>query len=247
MAAQGFSFQPSQRVLDRNDQVLKSQQTYPNFQIEITSNSNSQKDQTYFMAHPMATQAFEEEYDAVKLKNAEEHLNLFTYASGDKMAINVLTETQLEQGVRMGLESPHEGQFTLALPQAADVPYEVYVKDDFLKQTIRLDVQDYTFEHKNHYPENRFEVFTKAKTVGIEAHEKSAIYLHTQQGILTLYNLPEQKLQVQILDLQGRVLMQSSKSPGDEQHSLTLPQNLAAGVYLVQIPELRKTFKVLID
>jgi hypothetical protein len=26
-----------------------------------------------------------------------------------------------------------------------------------------------------------------------------------------------------------------------------LPQNLAAGVYLVQIPELRKTFKVLID
>lgn len=245
--ASGFTFDPRQRILDRRDQIRKNGSFYPQFAVRVTSLNNSQSDQTFFLEHSAALASFEESYDALKLKNADDHLNLYTLAGSHKLAINVLDKPALAKGVWLGFNSNLEGRYQFTLSEARYQKYEIYLIDHQLQTTVRLDQKPYIFYYKKADLDQRFELYAAEPSVGVkETDAGEPMYLFAESKTLHLHNLPDRPLNLRITDMQGRILYQQERSETGGSWKLDLSGRISSGVYLVILEELGRSFKVVL-
>lgn len=245
-AAQGFDFNPDQRDLTSLQNVQKKGD--PKFSLQVKGGRFDQKDQCYFMIHEDASLGFEETKDAAKLHNAIDHPNLYSFALSKEVAINVLPESPLLQGVKIGFESNEDTTYSISLSPNYPEAYHYYLHDALLDRTVRLDQEVYQFEHKNHFPSDRFTLFLRKNSVDdADFHfETEDIYWNYANRSIGVYQLPSEELELTLINLTGQELGSYTKAANENEIQIPVKQ-LTQSVVILRIESLNRSFKVLIN
>jgi len=240
-AGQGFNFKPSQRVLNNNAHVQKM--NWPKFSLEVRG--NKQSDQCHFLLHPQAQSAFEEDWDAAKLRNDSKHLNFYSFAQNEAVSINVQNENEARQGIRLGLETSLVGEYRISLSPDADPNYTYWLYDALMDKYHRIDFEDYSFQSNPNSSIGRFTLFLVKQAIGLDHNPHSEVYWHLDGSLLNFEQLPSLESEVQVMDLSGRTLWHGKKLAGQRDWKLSSNQ-IPRGIYWVQFKDLDLQFKVLI-
>lgn len=239
----GFNFDPAQRSLSSVQEVQKT--ALPRFSLSVKAQKGSQSDRCYVVLHPSAQKGFEEEYDAAKLKNAGEHLNFYTYAQNNPVAINTLSEQDLLQGIELGFEAPMDGQFSIGLSADAPQDYAYFLRDKLLDKIMRIDLAEYQFAHQVQNFENRFELFVIPQAVDLQDSSTEGAYFYWENGQLYFEQLPLGSSDWQLISLDGKEVARGTKTA--ENTALAHPTaKYSPGIYLFQFPDLALSFKVFV-
>ena len=244
--SQSFSFDPAKRIISTGSLSLKTQ-SLATFSLQVSGGSQAQKDNCYFVIHPQAGAQFEEAYDAVKLKNATDHLNFYSLTSSENLAINSLNIKDLMQGVGLGFSAPEDSVFSISLQVNSGFPYQVFLRDEMLNIDHRLDLQDYQFSHLVSNIEGRFFLYLRANEIGQAEMGMNEIFWTLKEGSLLFANLPEEALTFRVMNVQGQEIYYSEKEGGTTEHLLSPQTSNSYDFLIVKIEELGRSFKVVLN
>ena len=244
--SQSFSFDPTKRIISTGSLSLKTQ-SLATFSLQVSGGSQGQSDNCYFVIHPQAGAQFEDAYDAVKLKNANDHLNLYSVTTSENVAINSLNIKDLMQGVGLGFSAPEDSVFSISLQVNNGFPYQVFLRDEMLNLDHRLDLQDYQFSHEETNIEGRFFLYLRANEIGQAEMGMNEIFWILKDGSLLFANLPEEALTFRVMNVQGQEIYYSEKEGGTTEHLLSPQTSNSYEFLIVKIEELGRSFKVVLN
>jgi hypothetical protein len=244
--SQSFSFDPAKRIISSGNLIQKSQ-GYPQFSLKVSGGAAKQSDHCYFVIHPLAGAQFEEAYDAVKLKNATDHLNFYSTSTSEKIAINSLNIKDLMLGVGLGFSAAEDTSFSISLSRESDFPFQVFLRDQMLNIDHRLDQQDYSFSHSTGNLEDRFFLYLRANEVGQAEMDSPEIYWSLKDGSIKFSNLPAEALTFRLMNLQGQEIHHSAKAAGAKEHLIRPNTSNQYDFLIVKIEELSSSFKVILN
>jgi hypothetical protein len=244
--SQSFSFDPAKRIIGNGNLINKSQ-GYSKFSLEVSGGEAKQSDRCYFVIHPQAGADFEEDYDAVKLKNATDHINFYSISAGEKTAINSLNIKDLMMGVGLGFSAAEDTSFSISLSRDSDFPFQVFLRDQMLNVEHRLDQEDYSFSHSTGNLEDRFFLYLRTNEVGQAEIDSPEIYWSLKDESIMFSNLPAEALTFRVMNLQGQEIHNSTKDGGSTQHIINPKTSNQYDFLIVKIEELGRSFKVVLN
>jgi hypothetical protein len=191
---------------------------------------------------PGTTDGFNPEWDGRELLNSWALPNVYTDFDGDKISAKSvdfnLTSTQ-SKVVPVGVTSTQEMKpYRIHLDESWTQPgYTVYLKDKLLKNVHKLSTSDYVFAYSSAM-EDRFElILTNAKTgaLGLEEASRGALTAWVNGSELWINGLESGAQQIDVVGMDGRVVVQSTVSAESGQlATVTIPE-LPAGLYTVRV------------
>ena len=242
-AAQGFDFDPAQRVLNSTQGIQKK--AMPQFELHLRGGIHKQEDHCYFMIHDQALEAFELNKDAAKLPNAPDFPNLYSYAQEKEVAINVLPEAPLLQGIKIGFEASEDTTFAISLGENSLEKYEFYLEDKLMDKLWPLHLAPYQFSHQSYYPQDRFTLILRKNTVDLKDDQSQDIYLHVEDEIIFLHQLPLEEIQMRLFDLSGKELLRCRKEAGSTEYQIPIKDS-SPQFLILHMEGLDRSFKVLV-
>lgn len=199
---------------------------------------------------PESSHQFDGQFDALKFKNWSAAPNIYSFTA-DKTELNInsipyATETFV---VDLGFEWEGAGDAAINFEGIDSFGDWVTIFFEDRLTGARIDLQEassYAFTHMPDYPTERFLL----RFMGVTGNEEldavtNEIFAWSKDGLLHVY-IPETmgKTQIDIFDLQGRVLYQQESLPGNLYRIDELPQHAALLVRLTGSTDL-KTQKVI--
>ncbi|MBK6964549.1 MAG: T9SS type A sorting domain-containing protein [Bacteroidales bacterium] len=199
--------------------------------LELRAEGNNYSDITYFHFNNEATEGFDTQFDARKLRGIEEAPQLFSYAGGKELSINeqpLVPDVVIELGFTCG----ESGNFILNGRGLESFSNKVRILLEDQKEEILQDLlmdNQYNFSYNAGESEHRFRLhFTE-----ISSNPESALAnIYSIGKTVIVNNIAGLNSEIQIFDFTGRMILNSLIDSGN-QGSFTL--NAASGPYVVKI------------
>ena len=195
---------------------------------------SSKSDATWIKNVPGATNGFDGQEDAWKMSNSGGHPNIYSFDSGEKIAVNAIDFAN-SQVIPIGLDAPNSGlKYRLRLEQVVtNRTYNVVLHDKLLNSWIDILNEDHVFKHADWIHENpRFALYLTPYSVGTnESIVESYAIIYHNGNQLVLQSFDPDFSHFRILTLDGKEI-----SSGDIHADLQIidaPQ--VAGIYILEL------------
>jgi hypothetical protein len=199
--------------------------------LEIEVSGNQYKDLTFIRFNDIATKGFDLRSDARKLFGIEEAPQLFSLADGMEFSINELPFFGSEV-IELGFKCGESGTFILNAMGLASFNNKVRILLEDRKQGILQDLstnQKYSFSYIPGENEFRFKLhFTE-----ISPNPESAeVNIYSYGKTVIVNNFSGLNGEIQIYDLTGRMILNSSLDSGD---TSSFRIDAVTGTYVVKV------------
>lgn len=185
--------------------------------------------------------------DALKLFSLNQSVPQIYSLSDDeiRLAVNSIPQTEAEKAIPLGLKLPHDGTFSIAMQQSDELMNVagVFLEDRTQDQFIKLCNQAHTFTAETGIVSGRF--FLHFGMVGVETYNAGIPVRVAQQGDKLVLLGAEDYNQVQMFDLQGRLLF-SGKLNGSSLQYLDAPGSPGLYIVVVKNSHLSTTQRVVV-
>lgn len=161
--------------------------------LHISASSEISEDHTYIRFHEMATNYYDSERDALKLKGFGDAPQLYTNFNGSDYAINSLEKTNSNTVVPLFFEMTMDGLVNLEVTglQSFVEGASIFLEDVYLNEMIDLSEQtNYSFSHEQSIPADRFRLHFYG-VLGNETIQSQAIKIWAFEKHIYI-KLPEQ-------------------------------------------------------
>lgn len=192
----------------------KDAESIANF-IKLKVDGMDYSDQTIVYFNQQATNDFDSQFDAWKMKGIKEAPQFYTYSSNKELTVNSLPFNNETLSIPCGFEVGIDGQYTISLLETENIDpsIEIYLEDVLNDNLVDLRSSTlYSFNAHSTDQNDRFILHFKNKAFGIDedkvsqfqiySYGKSA-YVITPQGIqgdIEIYNMLGQKVTHQIIN-----------------------------------------------
>jgi hypothetical protein len=199
--------------------------------IELQVTGNKYSDVTFIHFNSEATEGFDAQFDARKLRGIEEAPQLFSYSGGKELSIN---EQPFEPGVviELGFTCVESGNFILIAKGLESFKNNVRIVLEDQKQGILQDLsvnRQYSFSYISGENEHRFKLhFTEISATG----DPALVSIYSHDRTIMVNNFTGLNGEIFIYDLTGRMLLNKNLGSGNLS-SFNL--NAATGPYLVKV------------
>lgn len=186
----------------------------------------------------MATSAFENELDAIKLNNTDTEVPSFYALSedGKRLSIGAWPSPDENCEIKLGVKTGKSGMLTFSLASAQNLNPGIGV---FLKDKISGIVQnlqqkpDYKVYLSEGDEQSRFALIFSDKDISQEAFGSGSIDAYVEDGLIyVIIRLKEEQVNVSLLNIAGQSLINQNFN-GEGHHKLG--QAPAPGVYVVTV------------
>ena len=170
-------------------------------------------DATWLVANDQATLNFDGEFDAWKLTNAGDNLNLYTQVVDERLAINALDLSSTS--IDLGFDGTIGENYTMEVSKITDgTNYDVYLEDRVENIMVALD-QPYSFTNSSVRGDStRFKVYVNKNTMGSEEVVNQQFTVATATSGLNLSGYAAQFNTYRIIALNGQMLSNGSLAEG---------------------------------
>ncbi len=222
------------RVHEAQTTYYKSGNTVPG-SLSLTVSANGYQDEAFMYFNANATNNFDGQYDAYKLRSYSEMVPaIYTIAAdGSELAINGMPELSENSTIPVSFVAGKDGEYTLTanlqnLPNA-----HVYLVDNKLSKTQNLsDNPVYTFTSATIDQSNRFKL--TFGSVGIpEAEGLEPLRVYLDGSNLNIIGASMANEEIRITNMLGQVVLRG-KTNGNTLTTLNA-NNLKNGVYVVSL------------
>ena len=201
--------------------------------LKASSTMNTFTDETFVNFNALATDAYDHQFDAIKLYGDANAPQLFTKLNGAEFAINVLPSSNQNQSIPVGFKAGVDGVYTLhaSYIESLNSGMSVYLDDIMLgsRQNLRNNPV-YSFHANATDDAMRFKL--SFATVGIVDASLTQIRVWSAERSLYITNVTGLQGDVQIINTAGQ-LVYAGKLMGQSTQVYTL--NLASATYMVRI------------
>jgi hypothetical protein len=170
-------------------------------------------DVTWLVANDQATIGFDGEFDAWKLTNAGENLNLYTQVVDERLAINALDLSSTS--IDLGFDGAIGESYNIEVAKITDgTNYDVYLEDRVKDIMVALD-QPYSFTNSAVRGDStRFKVYVNMNTMGGEEAVNEQFIVATTAGGLNLSGYAAPFNKYRIIGLNGQVIAKGALTQG---------------------------------
>ena len=178
------------------------------------STDTTKADLTWIVANSLASTGFDGQYDAWKMMNAGDNLNLFTQVQGEEYAINAL-DLSNSNIIDLGFAGEIGETYRLSLEKITDgTNYDVYLEDRVEDIMVALD-QPYSFTNTAVRGDStRFKVYINKNTMGSEEVVNQQFTVATATSGLNLSGYAAQFNTYRIIALNGQMLSNGALAEG---------------------------------
>lgn len=214
--------------------------------LRVTTSANAYSDRVFVYFDPNATNAFDPQYDAYKLRGEADAPELF--ATGDPiLSIDVLRSVEESPVIPLGFKAGATADYTITAEgmESFSPGTRIYLDDHVTG--IKTDLNEtpiYSFQSDQGEVLNRFTL--RFSTVGIEDNELSALTAFAKDRTVYLHLPNTLNGTVAIYDILGRSVYSGKlQSPG----IMKIPLNGTPGIYIVSVVanNAQKTMKIFIN
>lgn len=243
------------RIVDYTSIFLKQNKntSIPLLRISAGFTNNANSDPLVIYFDDLAQTTFERDKDALKLMNTDTNIpNLYAVSDDSrKLSINSIPLGEEQQiNIPIGLKIEKDGNIQFKIKDILNIEsgYEVYLHDNLLGSTTKLEIDDtYDIYLETGEYINRFTLILSNISTGIidlESNNKLLnAYVNYNKLIVDIKKLPARNGLLIISNIYGQVLIQQEIEEFDHLE-FSLPVN--TGIYLVSVisKNIRETKKV---
>jgi len=225
-----LSFDNAMRSHPQNDNLLKANNETECIRLKVSNDQHS--DETIIAFNSDAQNDFDT-YDSEKMFTTNTNIpQIYTLADSEKLVINGLNASKMDQTIELGFKTAKAGLFTISTNDVSGISgHHVLLMDKKLNKTHDLtEKANYTFESDSVDNANRFAIClkTKAETTDINDVSISTITIAAQKQTIVV-TTSETTGTIIIYDLLGRVV----ETKAIEGTKTVI--ELTAGVYFVKV------------
>ncbi len=224
-----------------NQKFLKNTEYNTENMLKLYVEGNGYKDEMAVMFNDNATDEFDSQYDAYKLRGSQTVPQLFTYDDyDDKLTINVQPFDGPVETVLTGFEAGKTGVFTLVASGIGNFPDDMGISIEDIETGNLIDLRTdsiYTFTANSTGNPQRFKLYFDGTALGVnqqnEINNDIKIYADSR-GRINVKNTNGKSLNgiLKIFDILG-VEKESLKLNGKPWQQFNV--NLTGGIYIVEI------------
>ena len=202
--------------------------------LSVLDLSNSDKSDEIIIANVLGSlDGFDENIDAWKLPNDGGNPNIFTFDTGDQLAINAV-DLSTPKVIPMGIDAPQSGSlYQLSLEQVVNADlYDVLLEDKFLNTFTDITKTSYSFQY-GVWPNNtpRFNLHLSAtNTIGIGEDMKDNSYVYQHGNQVFINSEGDNYTSYELWAIDGRLIQKGRISTSVTK--FTKPQT---GLYLIKL------------
>lgn len=232
------SFTNAMRVKNQNESVRNAQQTIDRFWLNLNKEDSYEIRQILVGFYEQATDNYQAGQDGQRMENGN-NLDFYSIIPDDErhFAIQNLSTFDESKIVPLGVETRQIGNYTIKFDKGEGIfgTQQVYLYDYKFNLLHDLSSMPYNFtisDTELGEVEDRFELRFIDETAGVEEDVLSSLVVYPNPSNSEFYfnwNGSE-SLDVQVFDLQGRLVRSNTLSKGK---SLNM-SNLQAGIYLAK-------------
>lgn len=206
------------------------------------SSSNGITDEAIFRIKADASEAFDNDLDALKITGNPQNASLyFTDIENNKLAVNTIPYVSSSTIVPLNINCALPETFTLSIQGAFEFEYRypVMLRDKQLNTLINLrSDSSYTFQHAPNYNSNRFELVFMSPD-GIEVFGVKDLAITQVNNSIHIEGSTNELFNVKIFDLSGKLIATQNGIPS---HGMDVEINSNCKVIIVQLSNRNKTF-----
>ena len=198
--------------------------------LVLEASNGSYNDELYIIFDEDASEGFDLQYDAYKfLSNTEGLSQLYSFTGEKRLSIDVRPETEV---IQLGFQNDENGIYNIGIKEMADISKAI-LEDTKTGTFHNLQTGSYEFLWDVSDDEKRFKLHLNA--IGIEENitQQNETLIYASGQTIYIKNMESQeKVQVKISDITGRIVLEKSiRSTG----LTAIPTNLKSGVYIVSL------------
>ena len=221
----------------------KSNEIIPLIRLEFTDQELG--DKTVIRFDDLATENFDNGFDASKFLIDESRNVLWTQLNGQKYSINGIPFPEQEFSIPLVINVPDQNQYTL---KATDIQalnsYDIKLIDK-LENNYEVDlkqISEYTFTSEAGTIDNRFIITVGNFATGLDDILKSDydFNIYTFSGSLNIQNMSDEwngKATINVYDITGRLVSKHTDQQLVTGGTIQLPFNNQKGIYLIEITD----------
>ena len=202
--------------------------------LSVLDLSNSGKSDEIIIANVLGSlDCFDENIDAWKLPNDGGNPNIYSFDTGDKLAINAV-DLSTPKVIPMGIDAPQSGSiYQLSLEQVVNADlYDVLLEYKHLNTFTDLTKTTYTFQY-GAWPNNtpRFNLHLSAtNTIGINEEMKDNSYVYQHENQVFIHSEGDNYTSYELWAIYGRLIRK-----GEIRSSVTKLTKPQTGLYLIKL------------
>ena len=202
--------------------------------LSVLDLSNTSKSDETIIANVLGSlDGFDGGLDAWKLPNGGGNPNIYSFHTGDQLAINAVDITN-PKVIPMGIDAPQSGSmYELSLQQVVNADlYEVLLEDKHLNTFTDLTKTTYTFQY-GAWPNNtpRFNLHLSAtNTIGINEEMKDNSYVYQHENQVFIHSEGDNYTSYELWAIDGRLIRK-----GEIRSSVTKFTKPQTGLYLIKL------------
>jgi hypothetical protein len=202
--------------------------------ISVLDLSNASKSDETIIANVQGSlDGFDGGLDAWKLPNDGGNPNIYSFDTGDKLAINAVDITN-PKVIPMGIDAPQSGSlYELSLEQVVNADlYEVLLEDKHLNTFTDITKTTYSFQYGG-WPNNtpRFNLHLSAtNSIGVDEILKDNSYVYQHENQIFIHSEADLYMSYELWAIDGRLIQKGRISTSVTK--FTKPQT---GLYLIKL------------
>jgi hypothetical protein len=203
---------------------------------------DSSRDQVVFYFQDGASQDFNPEFDALKMKSMEASApSLYSIGQDGDLSINALSPQETEYALPLGFRSNKTGKNSISLnKESLDAKWFVYLEDKHLGSFFDLKKDDYVFNHTGSNTDSRFVLHFTQSPLSTDKLISSVQKMNIGgDGEFVYVYIPshfaDQSYGIEVFDFSGKQVYTTNK--GELKHgmnTLSFPVD-NAGYYVVRV------------
>jgi hypothetical protein len=210
---------------------LKNGNSIPEM-LKLTISGNTYSDEATVRFDALATESFDQQYDAYKLDGLNEAPQLYSLLPGEKAAVNTLPSSEILPNVPLGLKVGAATTYTLTITGMESFDPATPIRLDDLKRGTSQDVRInpvYSFTAAPGDAENRFRL-RFASAIGIDETATGNFSIFAAQGQVHIIPASPAEGNVYVYSVSGKLVAGSTLNTGETLIGINTP-----GVYLVKV------------
>jgi hypothetical protein len=202
--------------------------------LSVLDLSNSDKSDEIIIANVLGSlDGFDESIDAWKLPNDGGNPNIYSFDTGDQLAINAV-DLSTPKVIPMGIDAPQSGSlYQLSLEQVVNADlYDVLLEDKFLNTFTDITKTSYSFQY-GVWPNNtpRFNLHLSAtNTIGIGEDMKDNSYVYQHGNQVFINSEGDNYTSYELWAIDGRLIRK-----GEISSSVTKFTKPKTGLYFIKL------------
>jgi len=221
----------------------KSGSLIPLIRMEFTD--GEQPDRAVIRFDDQASNDFDDNFDAAKFLISESRNLLWSELNDKKFSINAVPFPEEEVTIKMVINVPEQGQYSLKATSIAGLDNYDIILTDMAQDNYKVDLKqtsEYTFSAEKGRIEDRFTITIGDFATGFEdIEEDKSFNIYTYANQLNIQNMSEQwnnaLVDINIYDLTGRLISKHKDNEIYKGETIQLPFNRPTGIYLIEITD----------